>query len=48
MDLTSSSLDSEEALFIIINNTFENFVTSRLHSGMCKKNKVRVYREWFK
>ena len=30
-----------------INNVFKNFVTSRLNSGMCmcKKNKLRVYRE---
>ena len=44
MDLTSSSVDSKEA-FSCINNAFNNFVTSRLVSGMCKKNKLRVYRE---
>ena len=38
MDL-NSSLDSKEAL-LYINNAFENFVTSRLHSGMCEKNLI--------
>ena len=28
-----------------MNNAFKNFVTSRLHSIMCKKNKLRAYRE---
>ena len=26
-------------------NAFKNFVISSLHSGMCKKSKLRVYRE---
>ena len=43
MDLTSS-LDSKEALSYI-NNVFRNFVTSKLHSEMCKNNKLNVYRE---
>ena len=44
MDLTSTSLGSKEAVSCI-NNTFKNFVVSRLYSGMCKKSKLRVYRE---
>ena len=28
-----------------INSAFKNFVTCRLHSEMCKKDKLRVYRE---
>ena len=32
---------TEEAVSCI-NNAFKNFVTSRLHSGMCKKIKLRV------
>ena len=44
MDLTSTSLGSKEAVSCI-NNAFKNFVISRLHSGMCKKSKLRVYRE---
>ena len=28
-----------------INNAFKNVVISSLHSGMCKKSKLRVYRE---
>ena len=30
---------------IYINNEFKNFVISRLHFGMCRKSKLRVYRE---
>ena len=44
MDLTSISLGSKEAVSSI-NNVFKNFVLSSLHSGMCKKSKLRVYRE---
>ena len=44
MDLTSTSLCFKEAVSCI-NNAFKNFVISRLHSGMCKKSKLRVYRE---
>ena len=44
MDLTSISLGSKEAVSSI-NNAFKNFVISSLHSGMCKKSKLRVYRE---
>ena len=44
MDLTSTSLGSKEAVSSI-NNAFKNFVMSSLHSGMCKKSKLRVYRE---
>ena len=44
MDLTSTSLGSKEAVSSI-NNAFKNFVLSSLHSGMCKKKKLRVYRE---
>ena len=45
MDSSSTSQGSEEAVSCI-NNAFENFVTSRLDSGMCKKSKFRVqYRE---
>ena len=44
MDLTSTLLGSKEALSSI-NNAFKNFVISSLHSGMCKKSKLRVYRE---
>ena len=43
MDLTSL-LGTKEALSYI-NNVLKNFVTSRLHSGMCKKNKLRVHSE---
>ena len=42
MDLTSTSLGSKEAVSCI-NNAFKNFVKSSLHSGMCKKSKLRVY-----
>ena len=45
MDLTSTSLGSKEAVSSI-NNAFKNFVISSLHSGMCKKSKLRVYREF--
>ena len=44
MGLTSSSLGSKEALSCV-NNAFKNFVISSLHSGMCRKSKLRVYRE---
>ena len=44
MDLNSTSLGSKEAVSSI-NNAFKNFVISSLHSGMCKKNKLGVYRE---
>ena len=44
MDLTSTSLGSKEAVSSI-NNAFKNFVISSLHTGMCKKSKLRVYRE---
>ena len=44
MDLTSTSLGSKEALSCT-NKAFMNYVTSRLHSGMGKKNKSRVDRE---
>ena len=44
MDLKSTSLGSKEAVSSI-NNAFKNFVISSLHSGMCKKSKLRVYRE---
>ena len=44
MDLTSTSLGSKEAVSSI-NKAFKNFVISSLHSGMCKKSKLRVYRE---
>ena len=44
MDLTSTSLGSKEAVSSI-NNAFKNFVISSLHSGMCKKSKLRAYRE---
>ena len=37
-------MGSKEAVSSI-NNAFKNFVISSLHSGMCKKNKSRVYRE---
>ena len=43
-DLTSNSLGSKEAVSSI-NNAFKKFVISSLNSGMCKKNKLRVYRE---
>ena len=44
MDMISSSLGSKEALSYI--NAFKNFgLTSRLHSAMYKKNKLRVYGE---
>ena len=42
--LTSTSLGYKEAVSSI-NKAFQNFVTSSLHSGMCKKSKLRVYRE---
>ena len=45
MDLTSTSLGSEEAV-LSIKNAFKNFAISSLHSGMCKKSKLRVYREF--
>ena len=44
MHLTYTSLGIKEAVSCI-NNAFKNFVTSSLHSGMCKKSKLRVYRE---
>ena len=46
MDLTISLLGSKEALSCI-NDTFVNYVMStyRLQSGMCKKSKLRVYRD---
>ena len=37
-------IGSKEAV-LSINNAFKNFVVSSLHSGMYKKNKLRVYRE---
>ena len=40
----TSSLGCKESLSYI-NNVFKNFVSSMLHSGMCKKNKSRVYKE---
>ena len=40
MDLTSTSLGSEEAV-LSINNAFKNFLIYNLHSGMCKKSKFR-------
>ena len=46
MGLTSTSLGSKEAVLCI--NTciaFKNSIISRLHSGMCKKSKLRLYRE---
>ena len=46
MDLTFTSLGSKEAISCI-NNAFKNFVTSRLHSGMCKKSKLRDREEDF-
>ena len=44
MNLSSTSLGSKEAVSCI-NNAFKNFVKSSSHCGMCKKNKLRVYRE---
>ena len=44
MNLTSTSLGSKEAVSCI-NNALKNFVISGLHSGMCMKSKLRVYRE---
>ena len=44
MDLTSTSLGCKETVSRK-NNAFKNFVISRMHSGMCKKSKLRVYRE---
>ena len=44
MDLTSTSLCFKKAVSCI-NNAFKNFVISRLLSGMCRKSKLRVYRE---
>ena len=40
MGLTSTSLGSKEAVSCI-NNAFKNFVISSLHSGMCKKSKLK-------
>ena len=44
MDLTSTSLGSKETVFCI-NNAFKNFVISWLHFKMCKKSRLRAYRE---
>ena len=44
MGLTSTSLGSKKAV-LCINNVFKNFVKGNLHSGMCKKSKLRIYRE---
>ena len=44
MDLTPTSLGSKEVVSSI-KNAFKNYIISSLHSGMCKKNKLRVYRE---
>ena len=44
MDLTSTSLGSKEAASHK-NNAFKNFGISRLHPGMCKKSKLRAFRE---
>ena len=45
MDPTSTSLGSKEAVSSI-NNALKSFVTSSLHSGMCKKSKLRVDRRF--
>ena len=44
MKLTVSSLDSKEAL-TNIDKVYVDYVTSNLHAGMCKMNKLRVYRK---
>ena len=44
MELNPSSLCSEKTLSFI-NNGFINYITSILHSGMCRKSELRVYRE---
>ena len=44
MDLTSTALGSKEAASCI-SNAFKDFFKSSLHSGMCKKSKLRVYNE---
>ena len=44
LELISTSLGSKEAVSSI-NNAFKNSFISSLHSGMCKKNKLRVYRD---
>ena len=44
MDLTSTTLGSKEAVWSV-NNAFKNFVIGSLHSGMCKKSKLRIYIE---
>ena len=44
-DLTSTSLGSKKAVLSINNYAFKNFIISSLHSEMCKKSKLRVYRE---
>ena len=38
-------VSKEASCIIYINNVFKNFVTGKLHYRMCKKNKLRVYRE---
>ena len=40
----SLTLGSKEAVSCI-NNAFKNFVISSMHSGMCKKSKLRVHKE---
>ena len=46
MDLTSTSLGFKEAASCKNHdNAFKNFGISRLHPGMCKKSKLRAYRE---
>ena len=42
VNLTSTSLDSKDAVSCIINKAFKNFVIGGLHSGMCKKSKLTV------
>ena len=42
--ISDMALGSKEAVSSI-NNACKNFVISSLHSGMCKKSKLRVYRE---
>ena len=44
MKLTVSSLDSKKAL-TNIDKVYMDYDTSNLHTGMCEKNKLRVYRE---
>ena len=44
MDQTCTSLGSKEAVSCT-NNAYKNFFKSSLHSGMCKKSKLRVDRE---